>query len=335
MRRFADTVIALDDGSTDDTASILASSDLVSVLLSNPRRETYRGWDDSANRNRLLAATATIRPHWIMQLDADERLDVTEALALRHFVERTAERGFGYSFRIIRMIDDCRHWDLGETWVARLFAFEPGQSFQTQRLHGRQVPTSIPPRRTFRTTLRIQHLAGLTRTHREARFRKYMEADPYSGYHQNYKTLLEEPNVVHEWAPRPPGLPIVFNGCGERLEITPPGMTTVVIARDDADTIAGSLQALEDEGHGIDLEIVVVVSGSAPTAAAARCALPYADVVELEEPVLPGEARNIGLARAKGSVVSFPGSHVLVRRGSLAIRLAAHRRGYAMVTGTI
>ena len=54
LRRFADAVVALDDGSTDGTAALLAQDPLVRVLLRNPLRETYAGWDDAANRNRLL-----------------------------------------------------------------------------------------------------------------------------------------------------------------------------------------------------------------------------------------------------------------------------------------
>ena len=69
--RFADLVVALDDGSTDDTRAVLEAHPLVHTVLTNPRRDGYAGWDDAANRNRLLGAGA--RPSWIMSLDADER----------------------------------------------------------------------------------------------------------------------------------------------------------------------------------------------------------------------------------------------------------------------
>jgi glycosyltransferase involved in cell wall biosynthesis len=283
----------------------------------------------------MLAAAADIRPRWIMQLDADERLDADDALALRSFLANHADPGYGYEFQVFRMIGDRNHWDQATVWYARLFSFELGQSFPTQALHFRQLPTSIPSNRTLRTTLRIQHLAGLTEGDRQARFRKYQEADPLSVYQPNYTSLLKGPGVIHEWERRPPELPVVCNGCGEPLRITSPAMTAVVIAQDDADTIKESLVAIDRQQPDVDLELVVVVSGSADTAEAARRSMPDADVVDLEQSILPGEARNIGLTRARGSIITFPGSHVRVSPGSFAARLAAHQRGYAMVTGTI
>ena len=75
IRGLADAVVALDDGSTDGTREVLAAEPLVEVLLTNRRRENYRGWDDAANRNRLLEAAAALEPEWILSLDADERID--------------------------------------------------------------------------------------------------------------------------------------------------------------------------------------------------------------------------------------------------------------------
>jgi hypothetical protein len=56
--RFADVVIALDDGSTDDTRARLDASPLVEMVLENSVRPSYAGWDDAGNRARLLAAAA-------------------------------------------------------------------------------------------------------------------------------------------------------------------------------------------------------------------------------------------------------------------------------------
>ena len=162
VERFADAVIALDDGSTDDTAAILDAHPLVKVLLTNPRRDTYEGWDDSGNRNRLLAAAHDLTPDWILSLDADERIPADDAHALRHFLDTDALPGLAYGMRCHRMIGDDGHYDRNALVVYRLFAAAPGQRFPDDRLHFVPVPTSIPRPLWVETTLRIQHLASVT-----------------------------------------------------------------------------------------------------------------------------------------------------------------------------
>jgi glycosyltransferase involved in cell wall biosynthesis len=167
--RFADAIVALDDGSTDDTRAILNASPLVKRVLENPRRLDYRGWDDAANRNRLLEAAAELEPEWIISLDADERIPPDDAAALRSFVDREALPGLAFGFKVYRMWQDLGQYDRAGLWVYRLFSFEPGQRFPDQRLHFVPIPTGIPRERWVRTTIRIQHLAGLTDARRRAR----------------------------------------------------------------------------------------------------------------------------------------------------------------------
>ena len=212
IARVVDAVVALDDGSTDETADILAAEPLVQLLLRNPVRATYRGWDDSANRNRLLAAAVELEPQWFLFLDSDERLDPDDAAALRAFIERDAVEGSAYGMRVFRMIDDRTHWDRGTLWVYRLFARDGDHALPEQRLHFVPIPPSIPRERWVRTTVRIQHLAGLTESRRRRRFEKYLEADPFNTFQPSYANLLEPPDGLKAWESRPPGLRVVEDG---------------------------------------------------------------------------------------------------------------------------
>ena len=216
VARFADAVVALDDGSTDDTRAALEREPLVKVLLSNPRRESYQGWDDAANRNRLLEAAGELNPDWILSLDGDERLDASDAAALRDFVEHEALPGYAYDMRVYRMSGDVDHYDAGggqqPLRVCRLFAHEPGQRMAGARLHLVPVPDSIPRDRWVETTLRIQHLANLTDERRRLRFSKYEEADPAREFQSEYRHLLTPPARVLPWEPRDPSLPVLAHG---------------------------------------------------------------------------------------------------------------------------
>ncbi|MEA2366266.1 MAG: spore germination protein [Thermoleophilaceae bacterium] len=332
VRRFADAVVALDDGSTDDTRELLEREPLVQTVLANPRRDSYAGWDDATNRNRLLAAAAELEPDWILSLDADERIDATDAAALRRFVDREALPDAAYGFRVHRLVGDLAHYDRDGLWVYRLFAYAPGQRFPDERLHFVPVPTSIDRRRFVQTTLRIQHLGGMTDDRRRARFDKYVQADPGNLFQRDYSNLLEAATDVRPWEPRRPGLPVVP---GEPpLELDGPVLSAIVISRNDEDRIEGVVRAVVEQECPDPFEVIVVVSGTDRTAAVVREQFPQVRLIELGERALPGRARNAGLEVARGEFVSFPGSHVELPQGSLAARIGAHQLGYPMVTGT-
>src|SRR5205823_9537803 len=100
------------------------------------------------------------------------------------------------------------------------------------------------------------------------------------------------------------------------------------------DRIERSVRAVVEQRCDQPFEVIVVTSGTDRTAEIVRDRFPDVTLVELPHPALPGEARNAGLAVARGDYVSFPGSHVELAQGSLAARLRAHRAGHPMVTGT-
>lgn len=346
--RFADAVIALDDGSTDDTRQILRSTPLVKVVLENPVRPTYAGWDDAANRNRLLEAAAHLNPTWIMSLDADERIPADDAAALRAFVETDALPGLAYGFKVHRMWRDETHFDRAGLWVYRLFAYQPGQRFPDQRLHFAPIPADCPRERRVRTSIRIQHLAGATEDRRRARFEKYREADPKNEFQHSYRELLDPGEQPHLWLPRHPALPVLI-AAPDRVAATledalhpalddvqdRPVLSAIVISRDDGERLLRAVASVVAQESPWPFEVIVVASGTGDGAALVREQFPEVTVVDLPAPALPGAARNAGLRLARGAYVSFPGSHIELRPGSLAARMRAHDRGYAMVTGTM
>lgn len=342
---YSDAIVALDDGSTDGTYDILAAHPMVKVLLRNPVRTDYRDWDDAANRNRLLAASRDLQPQWLISLDADERIDKRDAMSLRDFLLTDALPGFAYGFRHVPMRNDGEHFLPQYQWVYRLFSAGNNQRFPALKLHFIPVPTSIPRYRWIRTTLRIQHLGGLTEEHRLRRFNKYLEADPLRKYQADYSHLLAMPAVddVRRWQPRPESVPVLLDGAlsGDRDDMQEigdapaPSLSAIIISRDNEATIADTVSSVIHQQVPEPFEVIVVTSGTDRTASIVREQFPTVTVIELPKPALPGEARNAGLSVARGNFVTFPGSHIELLPGSLAARLRGHRRGYAMVTGIV
>ena len=342
--RFADRVIALDDGSSDETPHLLEASPLVAHVLRSPTRPGYAGWDDAANRQRLLDAAIEDDAEWVLFLDADERIDADDATALRGFVERAADPGHAYGFRVYRMVTDLVHYDRAELWVYRLFRARPGQVLPAQRLHLVPVPVGIERDRWRKTTVRIQHLSSLTPQRRTSRLAKYEQADPDRRWQRDYRSLLDVGSSLRPWQQRPAGLPLLADPLGHgpageldlaALDPGAPLLSAIVISRNDAERIERSVSSVVSQECDVPFEVIVAAGGSDGTAELVRRRFPSVTVVDVPEPGLPGAARNAGLAVARGEFVSFPGSHVELPQGSLAARVRAHELGYAMVTGSV
>src|SRR5207248_11321891 len=112
------------------------------VLVNRPRAG-YLGWHDGVNRNRLLAAAAEMTPEWIVSVDIDERIDPSDAAALRAFVATEARPSCAYGFELYRMLGD-ETYDPDPELAFRLFRYRPGQRFLHHRLRTVPVPADIP-----------------------------------------------------------------------------------------------------------------------------------------------------------------------------------------------
>ncbi|MFA5883138.1 MAG: glycosyltransferase [Acidimicrobiia bacterium] len=341
----ADAVVALDDGSEDDTAALLRAHPLVAQVLENPRRSGYAGWDDAANRARLLGAARALDPAWIMQLDADERMSADDARALRTFLLDGADPAFAYAFRVYRMVGDRHHYDADHAqWVCRCFAYDPTHRLPTTRLHLVPVPTAFPPGRRRRTTFRIQHLVGLTADDRRRQFDKYREVDPDRRFQDRYDHLLAEPTVVRPWPHRSPALHALANEPAATVAPTraadAPALSAVVVdLTPDVGTGVGAsdltarVGALVRQASPLAHEVLAVVGPDHPAAADLDATYPGVRVVVVDRGIGEAAARAEGFRNAGGRHLVAPRGRAAP--GYVAALLAAHAAGWALVAGVV
>jgi glycosyltransferase involved in cell wall biosynthesis len=343
VARFADVVVALDDGSTDDTGDVLRAHPLVDRVLTKPRREDHTGWDDSGNRNRLLQAAGASHPDWIISIDSDQLVPREDGEALRRFIEHQAVPGIAYGFPVYRMIGDLEHHDGRENRAYRLFAYRPDQVFPSDRLHFMPIPTSIPRDRWLVTDLRIQHLAGLTTEHRQARRQKYREADPGHEWQEDYSYVERDPGALKEWARRRDGAPVLLESFSLRgadahsadagIELEWPALSVVLIVDESlSDDMVDLLDRVEEQERRHAFEVLLVAHGEEVADDLARVR-PGSTVV-----AVPGwepfeRCRNVGLRVARGDYVVCFDAPATFAPGALAAIVDAHDSGCAVVAG--
>jgi glycosyltransferase involved in cell wall biosynthesis len=310
---FADAVVALDDGSTDGTAAILNAQPLVKAIVSSPQWSEGASASEGGCRNRLLEAAAPLRPRWILCLDVGERLAGEDARALRAFVRDGAIRGAAYGFRVDAGNGARRDESANERCAYRLFAYRPGQRFPRRGPQHARIPTDIPREHWIATTLAIHESDRMPCVDPSAR----------------------EPVVTDDGTAGPLADSAIRRSFEQPLDPDRPVMSAVVISMNDRARIAEVMDALVTQEVDQPVELILVNSGKDGTAELVRERYPRVRVVHLPEPALPGKARNAGLAVARGELVTFPGSHIVLPSGALQERIDAHEDGYAMACGAV
>lgn len=107
-------------------------------------------------------------------------------------------------------------------------------------------------------------------------------------------------------------------------------MTVVVLSLDAPAQLRAAVESLTRQLPRP--EIVVVNSGRPGAAERIRHLDPAVVVVECRRRLLPGAARNVGIAASRGRYVAFLASDCVALPGWIAHRLAAHRAGAAVVS---
>jgi hypothetical protein len=204
-----DGVVALDDGSVDGSAELVASHPSVIELIRQPRRPSEQ-WDDGANHRRLIEAALRHRPDWLLGVDADERLESGFGERARTLIRNADAAGIGAFYVTIRELWDAPDryradgiW--GAKRSARLFRARQDHEFDSQRLHGHWAPLNSRVGGDFlQADLIVYHLRMLTPERRRRRRERYETLDPDRLCQEiGYAYLTDETGL--ELAPLPAG----------------------------------------------------------------------------------------------------------------------------------
>ena len=201
-----DGIVALDDGSSDGTAELLAArTEVLEVLPAEGD-----GWDEAANRERLVRAGLRHGADWLLSIDADERLERGFRDRAERLFERADADGESAYFLSLRDVwDDPGRIRVDGVWSAKrkatLFRARADHEFDRSEFHGHWAPLNDHPDGRFPMSgLLVYHLRMLHAADREARRRRYEELDPESRWQAIGYAYLTDPTGMR-LAPLPLG----------------------------------------------------------------------------------------------------------------------------------
>ncbi len=114
-----------------------------------------------------------------------------------------------------------------------------------------------------------------------------------------------------------------------------PVISVVVFCYNSRHRIDTPLQSLRLQDFREPYEVIVVDSGQDDCAAYVRATYPEVIVVRSESRLYPGQARNRGVAAARGQYVAFLPDDGVAQPDWLRRRVAKHREGFSAVGGAI
>ncbi|MGE5234403.1 MAG: glycosyltransferase family 2 protein [Acidobacteriota bacterium] len=202
-----DGIVALDDGSSDGSAELMAAHPAVLEVLRPAPRQPH-SFDETRNRRLLCPAAARHGADWLIGVDADERLEDDFRRRAARAIARAERSGTTALSVIIREIwDDPRTWRADGAWGrkrhARLFRWRPDAVFDPRPLHGHWAPLDSQRDGGFaEADVILYHLRMLRRADRVARRARWEAIDPRHEHQSiGYAHLTDETGLRLEPLP--------------------------------------------------------------------------------------------------------------------------------------
>jgi len=188
----AETVLVMDDGSTDETAHLCSAYDRVTVL---PSPFADQPIDEVRDKNWLLAAAGREDPTWVICIDGDEALMEADIHLLNELMATHAAPA--YSLRVLYLWDDEQHMRVdgiyGRFTRPSVFRWKPGTMFhgtgQGGNFHCSNIPREMHTD-ARKVDVRLLHYGYMHKADRLRKYEWYNRIDPQNDAEDCYRHMV-------------------------------------------------------------------------------------------------------------------------------------------------
>jgi len=114
-----------------------------------------------------------------------------------------------------------------------------------------------------------------------------------------------------------------------------PRLSVIIASYNSRDTIGSCLRSLREQGDTNSFEVIVVNSSRDGTGEFLRQSFPEVRLFHFDERKFCGDARNIGIAEARGGIVAFIDADCVAPPGWVEAVLRAHESDHLAIGGAI
>ncbi|MCM3785469.1 glycosyltransferase family 2 protein [Neobacillus mesonae] len=202
---FVDSIVIVDDASTDDTLEICKSAAKVEKLVTLAESLFHQEWK---LRTILWQTAASTSPDWILAVDADELYEERAKRSIRNLINQ--DRYDWVSFRLYDLWGSRHHYREDELWQSHkrqtmtLVRYFPDYPYLYPEMphHVPRLPLTCGALQGLTTDLRIKHLgwAGPLEE-RVQKYVRYKKTDPEGkwGSTAQYESILDLTPTLVEW----------------------------------------------------------------------------------------------------------------------------------------
>ena len=185
IRDYVDGFVVLDDGSTDETISLLEKEEKLVKIIKSPVRDGIE-YDERGNRQKVLRATYEASPDknntWVLCCDPDERFEINFLKNIKKLC--VPEKKVAYSFHFRELHDDIKHYRCDGIWDKKikiiLFPLSHDMDFDSVMPHQYHTPWGYKEilNHIENTAYNLYHLKMIKKSERTKRANLYNSLDP-------------------------------------------------------------------------------------------------------------------------------------------------------------